>query len=39
MTANPSLTITNTDPLQPGTTLNFKSDAINGTISEDVSCY
>ncbi|KIM83949.1 hypothetical protein PILCRDRAFT_68951 [Piloderma croceum F 1598] len=35
VSANPSLTITNTGALQPGTTLNFKSDAINGTISED----
>jgi hypothetical protein len=39
MTANPSLTITNTDAIQPGTTLNFKSDAINSTVSEDVSRY
>jgi hypothetical protein len=35
--ANPSLTITNQGSVQPGTQLTFKSDAINGSISEDVS--
>jgi len=33
--ANPSLTVTNTGSVQPGTTLSFKSAAINGSVSED----
>jgi len=33
--ANPSLTVTTTGSIQPGTTLSFKSDAINGTVSPD----
>jgi hypothetical protein len=39
ITPNPSLTITNQGSVQPGTQLTFKSDAINGSISEDsLSC-
>lgn len=37
MIANPPLSVTNTGSVQPGTTLTFKSAAINGTVSEDVS--
>jgi len=39
LSANPSLTITNKGSVQPGTKLTFKSDAINGSVSEDkLSC-
>lgn len=39
VTANPSLAVTNTGPVQPGTSLTFQSTAINGTLDENnLSC-
>ena len=34
--ANPTLTITNTGSVGPGTVLSFSSSALNGTVSQDV---
>jgi hypothetical protein len=36
--ANPTLTITNTGPVGPGTLLTFDSPALDGSVSQDVSC-
>jgi hypothetical protein len=39
VTPNPSLAVTNTGPIQPGTSLTFQSAAINGTVPEgDLFC-
>jgi hypothetical protein len=39
VTPNPSLAVTNTGPIQPGTALTFQSAAINGTVPEkDLFC-